>query len=73
MEEETLGMYYAIHSTNLVYHLREAEYRRNTKNLDYIHKLENFARIISIVGNGIKDPYLSEADLLSFDYDTYFE
>ena len=66
-------MYYAIHSTNLVYHFREAEYRRNTKNLDFNKKLENFASIIYIVGNGIKNPYLSEADLISFDYNTDFK
>ena len=60
------NIYYSIHATNLVYHLREAEYRRNTKHLNNAKKLENFATIISIVGNGIND-------LLSFNYDTYFE
>lgn len=66
-------MYYSIQSYNFIYHLREAEYRRLIKNLNTNSKLENFSIVITCVGNGMDNTYLSEADLLSLDYDTQFE
>ena len=35
--------------------------------------MDNFAILLSVVGNGLGEPYLSEDDIKSFDYDTYFD
>ena len=49
------------------------EYRRYIKSLNDIEKLEDFAQIISFVGNGISQELLKEDDLMDLDYDTIFD
>ena len=48
--------------------------RKEIRNLSWYEKLKDFSLLINTLdnGNGINDDLLSEEDLLSLDYDTYF-
>ena len=67
------NLYHSIPSKNFVYFLREAEYRLRIKNLNKYQKLEDLSILLSIVGNGLNNEYLSEENLKNIDYDTLFD
>ena len=51
-------MYNCIQSKNLIYFIKEAEFRRNIKNLKWEEKLNAFSVAFSCVGNGIAYAFL---------------
>ena len=63
-------MYTCIHSINLIYFLREAEYRRNTRNVNTIEKLDSFSIIVSTVDF---NNFISEEDLINIDYKVFYD
>ena len=73
LKSDLKKIYKTIRSTNFIYFLREIEYRRNLKKLNCNEKLENFATLLSCVGINSDDSYLSEKELMSFNYDTLFD
>ena len=65
-------IYNYIQLRNLVYFIKEVESIRKIKYLNSKEKLNEFSVVISCVGNGITDAFLSEDDLISIEYDNYF-
>ena len=67
-------IYVSIPSVYLIYFIKESEFRREIRNLSWLEKLKEFSIFIYTLfnGNGINYDLLSEDDLLSLDYDTYF-
>lgn len=53
--------------------MREMEFRRLIKNLNLDNKLKKFSEIIECVGNGIKEKLLTDDQLSSLNYDTFFD
>lgn len=66
-------IYSSIRSKNLLYFMREMEFRRLIKNLNLDNKLKKFSEIIECVGNGIKEKLLTDDQLSSLNYDTFFD
>ena len=66
-------LYHKIPYKNFVYFLLEAEYRRSLKSCNTKEKLGNFAIVLSCAGNGLNGEFLSEDNLVSFEYETIFE
>ena len=62
-------MYISIKSTNLIYFLKEAEYRRLISKLSNENKLKDFSLAYSTVG----DLLLSEKELVDFKYETLYD
>ena len=50
-------MYNCIQSKNLIYFIKEAEFKRKYKNLNCEEKLNEFSVAISCVGNSITDAF----------------
>ena len=66
-------IYSSIRSKNLLYFIREMAFRRIIKNLNLDKKLKKFSEVIECVGNGIKEKLLSDNELSSLGYDTFFD
>lgn len=63
-------MYTCIHSTNFIFFLTEAEYRKNTRNLNIIEKLDSFSIVVSTV---VFINYISKENLNNIDYEVFYD
>lgn len=66
-------IYSSIRSKNLIYFIREMEFRRLINNLNLDNKLKQFSEVIECVRNGINKKLLSDDELSSLNYDTFFD
>ena len=56
-----------------MYFLKEIEYFSMLKNLNCENKIRNFSEVLSCIENGIKNELLSDDELISFNYETFFD
>ena len=65
-------IYSTIRQSNFLFFIKGIEYRHLIKSMNEVQKLEDFAKIISCVGNDVNQDLLKEGEL-NLDFDINFD